>query len=78
MPYKLKKDKHDHDTKYNAIPIQVRRRAARNESLAKLKSKNGDHDSSKLDVHHKDGNPENTDLSNLELRSHKQRGIKKA
>jgi|TARA_R100000049_G_C1889079_1_gene42781 hypothetical protein len=78
MPYKFKRDKLAHDTAYQSTPIQKRRRAARNRSVRKIKAANGNYNSSKLDVHHKDGNPENTSPSNMELRSHKQRGIKRA
>tara|TARA_Y100000310_G_scaffold198553_1_gene198584 strand:- start:1055 stop:1336 length:282 start_codon:yes stop_codon:yes gene_type:complete len=77
MPYKLKKDKAKHDKAYNARPIEKIRRAARNASLRLKLARDGDHDTSKLDVHHVDGDPENMSPSNMKLRSHKQRGIKR-
>ena len=64
-----------YDKAYNARPEQLKRRAARNTSRAKMKAagkvKKGQ------DVHHKDGNPKNQKASNMTSMSPKKnRGMK--
>ena len=60
---------------FHAKPTQVKRRAARNASRAKLK-KAGVNVAGK-DVHHKDGNPNNKSRSNLKVTTKKANRSKK-
>ena len=58
----------EYDT-YHAKPTQVRRRAARNASRAKLVKTGRVRKGDGKDVHHKDGNPNNKSRKNLAVRT---------
>lgn len=55
--------------KYNAKPIQKKRRAARNAARAKMIKAGKAHKGDGKDVMHKGGNPMNNSMSNLKVGS---------
>ena len=59
--------KQEYET-YHSKPEQRKNRSARNKARALMKDKHGKKIKNK-DVHHKDGNPRNNTISNLQLMS---------
>lgn len=57
--------------KYHGKPEQIKRRAARNKSRAKVVKARGKAAVAGKDVHHKDRNPRNTSGKNLAVTSRK-------
>ena len=57
--------------KYHGKPEQIKRRAARNKSRAKVVKARGKAAVAGKDVHHKDRNPRNTSGKNLVVTSRK-------
>jgi hypothetical protein len=67
MPRDYKKEY----SSYHGKPKQVKRRAARNTSRAKVVKSRGKAAVAGKDVHHKDRNPRNTSGKNLQVTSKK-------